>query len=829
MSSEQAREHLGQISNRLGQMESQLAELRGELTATAARLEQPPRVEAPPSNGSAPTGRLELEHVNEALRKLAQGEEQERILEIFLEEAQSYVQRAILFLNQDGKYVTWKGFGFQPDAIRSLALSDPQETIVQSAERRQLVYRRDHPEDSLPWLKSAGEIPSSVFCIPLVFENSVPVVFYGDSNDTIAIDSLELLTHLAVLVLKNNYLHQQLNAQQEMASVQAPPAPVEEPAPEEAPAAVEETSEALDPMEGVAAALGSVATASAMAPEAAEEEEQQEKVEPVLETVDQDLLEAVAGDESFPTVEKHEGRDSADPLEELELVMDSEEESMSAEADKPEAPVVAEEPDIPLEKKEIDFEFDFASEENEVEFEIDLDTTPGIESLEADRAADDASVPEEGSIEFPSGEELPPFETEGHTLEVEEPISQDDTAPQASDEELSVPYTEHAPEPEVEEAAGIEAVAQDAESGIEDVLDAPIFAAEPAPEEPLVAADPIFAEAPAEEEAWDPSEAETEDALPVVEVEDSEPMTPPAPPEEALSVEPSLKDEAWDPSEAETEDALPVVEVEESAPPDDVSLEGVSDIPEFDAAPESETPVDDSPAMAAPAAPPIESADEIVIEPEAPSIEPSEEAGEAPDFTFETFEGEAEAEEFEAPGAPWAEAFEQPPEESVAPVAEAVVEDSEAAEAAEAEPSAEAGDEAAVEDTSDRSEVAMSEGATAPEEAAAVAEESVEDAEPPPLTEEEKKAHDEARRFARLLVSEIKLYNEDDVEAGRQHSDLYRRLRRDVDRSREMFDRRVSAAVAESVDYFHQEMVRILAKGDAGLLGEDYPGPHVSD
>ncbi len=96
--------------------------------------------------------------------------------------------------------------------------------------------------------------------------------------------------------------------------------------------------------------------------------------------------------------------------------------------------------------------------------------------------------------------------------------------------------------------------------------------------------------------------------------------------------------------------------------------------------------------------------------------------------------------------------------------------------------------------------------------------------------EEEGKAHDEARRFARLLVSEIKLYNEDMIEEGRQGGDLYRRLSRDIDRSRATYQKRIHPSVACSVDYFHDELVRILAKGDAKLLGSDYPGsPFTSD
>jgi hypothetical protein len=79
--------------------------------------------------------------------------------------------------------------------------------------------------------------------------------------------------------------------------------------------------------------------------------------------------------------------------------------------------------------------------------------------------------------------------------------------------------------------------------------------------------------------------------------------------------------------------------------------------------------------------------------------------------------------------------------------------------------------------------------------------------------------HEEARRFARLLVSEIKLYNEVEVDRGRQGKDIYKRLKEDIDRSREMFDKRIPPEVREVRDYFHEEMVRVLADGDADALG----------
>lgn len=98
--------------------------------------------------------------------------------------------------------------------------------------------------------------------------------------------------------------------------------------------------------------------------------------------------------------------------------------------------------------------------------------------------------------------------------------------------------------------------------------------------------------------------------------------------------------------------------------------------------------------------------------------------------------------------------------------------------------------------------------------------------EPQEIAEDEK-LHSDARRFARLLVSEIKLYNEHHVLEGRKNKDLYLRLKRDIDRSREMYEKRVSPAVASRVDYFHDEIIRILGDSDPSTLGKDYPGPRV--
>ncbi len=78
---------------------------------------------------------------------------------------------------------------------------------------------------------------------------------------------------------------------------------------------------------------------------------------------------------------------------------------------------------------------------------------------------------------------------------------------------------------------------------------------------------------------------------------------------------------------------------------------------------------------------------------------------------------------------------------------------------------------------------------------------------------------EEARRLARLLVTEIKLYNEEQVEQGRRSGDIYRRLQEDIDRSRQIFEDRIDESVRGDSDYFKDALVRILAAGDESLLG----------
>lgn len=83
--------------------------------------------------------------------------------------------------------------------------------------------------------------------------------------------------------------------------------------------------------------------------------------------------------------------------------------------------------------------------------------------------------------------------------------------------------------------------------------------------------------------------------------------------------------------------------------------------------------------------------------------------------------------------------------------------------------------------------------------------------------------HKKAKRFAKLLVEEIKLYNQPKVNEGRQNGDLYDRLKEDIEKSRATYDRRYGEGPVASAGYFNQELIRILADNDISLMGSGFP------
>jgi hypothetical protein len=98
---------------------------------------------------------------------------------------------------------------------------------------------------------------------------------------------------------------------------------------------------------------------------------------------------------------------------------------------------------------------------------------------------------------------------------------------------------------------------------------------------------------------------------------------------------------------------------------------------------------------------------------------------------------------------------------------------------------------------------------------------------PPDLAE----PHLRAKRFARVRVAEMALFQAAQVKAGRTAHDLYGCLKPSIDEARQDFRREfLKVGLVETgqvPDYLHQELVLALAHNDASLLGPAYPGPLV--
>jgi hypothetical protein len=90
------------------------------------------------------------------------------------------------------------------------------------------------------------------------------------------------------------------------------------------------------------------------------------------------------------------------------------------------------------------------------------------------------------------------------------------------------------------------------------------------------------------------------------------------------------------------------------------------------------------------------------------------------------------------------------------------------------------------------------------------------------LSAEDADVHRKAQRFARLLVDEIKLYNQAKVAEGRRNKDLYDRLKEDIDKSRGTFQKRYGSTVAANGDYFQHELLRSLAEDDVAVMGANF-------
>ncbi|HMF90484.1 MAG TPA: hypothetical protein VKL40_07555 [Candidatus Angelobacter sp.] len=107
-------------------------------------------------------------------------------------------------------------------------------------------------------------------------------------------------------------------------------------------------------------------------------------------------------------------------------------------------------------------------------------------------------------------------------------------------------------------------------------------------------------------------------------------------------------------------------------------------------------------------------------------------------------------------------------------------------------------------------------------QAAAAAAAPIPSATPAPAPVEDE-LHKKAKRFAKLLVEEIKLYNQPRVAEGKHNRDLYDRLREDIEKSRATYEKRYGESPVAAANYFNQELIRVLADNDVSLMGASFP------
>jgi hypothetical protein len=93
---------------------------------------------------------------------------------------------------------------------------------------------------------------------------------------------------------------------------------------------------------------------------------------------------------------------------------------------------------------------------------------------------------------------------------------------------------------------------------------------------------------------------------------------------------------------------------------------------------------------------------------------------------------------------------------------------------------------------------------------------------PSSLSAEDQEILRKAQRFARLLVDEIKLYNQAKVAEGKKNKDLYDRLKDTIEKSQATYLKRYGNTVAASENYFKHEIIRSLAEDDVSIMGANF-------
>ena len=81
----------------------------------------------------------------------------------------------------------------------------------------------------------------------------------------------------------------------------------------------------------------------------------------------------------------------------------------------------------------------------------------------------------------------------------------------------------------------------------------------------------------------------------------------------------------------------------------------------------------------------------------------------------------------------------------------------------------------------------------------------------PRVDELDPEAVEKARRFARIIVSDIALYNQDAGTEGLKRGTFYAMLQADIDEGRELYEKRVPTAIRAKKDYYQEAFDNFIA------------------
>ena len=77
---------------------------------------------------------------------------------------------------------------------------------------------------------------------------------------------------------------------------------------------------------------------------------------------------------------------------------------------------------------------------------------------------------------------------------------------------------------------------------------------------------------------------------------------------------------------------------------------------------------------------------------------------------------------------------------------------------------------------------------------------------------EEKPEHEKAKRLARIIASDIQLYNQDAVTEGARNGNFFELLAKDIGDARKLYEQRVPEKIRAKTNYLEESFQALMQK-----------------